>query len=96
MLHAVMLHSTPPKSYCLLTAITAMALAASIHGTDKAVMATGYRMLAKVKPQYMKVILDIINSPSPLKHMNAYVASLPEHILTMKVQQPALPMLDAG
>lgn len=96
MLHAVMHHSNSQKPYCLLTVITVMALAASIHGTDKAVMDTGYRMLGKMKPQYVKVILDIINSPSPLKHMNAFVASLPDRILTMKVQHPALPMLNAG
>jgi len=73
-----------------------MALAAKIHGTDKAVMATGYRMLSRVKPAYMQVILGIMNSASPLKHMNEYVATLPQHILEMQLQKPALPLLDAG
>lgn len=86
----------PPKRLCLLTAITAMALAARIHGTDKAVMETGFRVLANLNPSYQPVVLAIMNAPSPLKHMNQYVATLPPRILEMKVQSPALPMLSAG
>jgi hypothetical protein len=84
------------KRICLLTAITAMALAARIHGTDKAVMMAGYRVLAGLSPAYQPVVLAIMNSPSPLAHMNLYVANLPKRILEMKVSQPALPMLDAA
>ncbi|NRC34130.1 hypothetical protein [Pseudomonas aeruginosa] len=84
---------TPGKRVCLLTAITAMALAARIHGTDKAVMMTGYRVLAGLSNAYQPVVLAIINSPSPLAHINLYVANLPQHILEMKVSRPALPML---
>ena len=86
----------PPKRVSLLTALTAIALAARIHGTDKAVMATGYRLLAGLDQSYMPVVLAIINSPSPLKHINQYVATMPPQILTMKVCTPALPMLSAG
>lgn len=86
----------PAKRVCLLTAITAMALAARIHGTDKAVMMTGYRVLAGLSPAYQPVVLAIMNAPSPLAHMNLYVANLPQHILEMKVSKPALPLLDAA
>jgi len=96
MLPAVNRPTISPAEWGLLTAISAMALAAKIHGTDKAVMATGYRMLSRVKPAYMQVILGIMNSASPLKHMNEYVATLPQHILEMQLQKPALPLLDAG
>jgi len=37
-----------------------------------------------------------MNAPSPLAHMNLYVANLPQHILEMKVSKPALPLLDAA
>ena len=83
----------PAKRVCLLTAITAMALAARIHGTDKAVMMTGFRVLAGLSNAYQPVVLAIINSPSPLAHITLYVANLPQHILEMKVSKPALPML---
>ena len=83
----------PAKRVCLLTAITAIALAARIHGTDKAVMMTGFRVLAGLSNAYQPVVLAIINSPSPLAHINLYVANLPQHILEMKVSRPALPML---
>ncbi len=96
MFHPTLNPAPAPKMYCLLTAITAMALAAAIHKTDRAVMSTGFRLLPRIKPQYTHVILDIINSPSPLKHMNAYLVSLPVAILEMKTKQPALPMLNAG
>ncbi|BAW26695.1 hypothetical protein N0609_11675 [Pseudomonas aeruginosa] len=86
----------PVKRVCLLTAITAMALAARIHGTDKAVMMTGYRVLAGLSPTYQPVVLAIMNAPSPLAHMNLYVANLPQHILEMKISKPALPLLDAA
>lgn len=95
MLHSVM-RPAPPKPYCLLTALTVMALAARIHGTDKAVLKAGYRMLPRLKPQYLSVVLTIINAPAPLAHMNQFVATLPDSILTMKLNTPALPMLDAG
>lgn len=96
MLHAVFNRPTSPKPMCLLTAITVLALAARIHATDKAVMEAGYRVLPKLKPAYMPVVLKIINAPSPLAHMNQYVATLPDHILTMKTIAPAFPLLDAG
>jgi hypothetical protein len=83
----------PAKSVCLLTALSAMALAAKIHGTDKAVMKTGFRMLAGLDQAYQPIVLGIINAPSPLKHMNQFVATLPPRILEMKVQAPALPLL---
>ncbi len=86
----------PERPLCLLTAITAMALAARIHGTDKAVMATGFRMLSRIGASYQPVVLTIMNAPSPLNHMNNYVATLPKRILEMKVQQPVLPMLSVG
>lgn len=82
-----------PQPVSLLTAITAIALAATIHGTDKAVLATAYRMLPRVSPAYMPVVLAIMNAPSPLKHMNEYVATLPRRILEMKVPAPAPPLL---
>lgn len=59
-------------------------------------MMTGYRVLAGLSPDYQPVVLAIMNSPSPLTHMNLYVANLPKRILEMKVSQPALPMLDAA
>lgn len=96
MLHSVMRPANSPKPYCLLTALTVMALAARIHGTDKAVLKAGYRMLPRLKPQYLSVVLTIINAPAPLAHMNQFVATLPDSILTMKLKTPALPMLDAG
>ncbi|WP_162962059.1 hypothetical protein [Pseudomonas aeruginosa] len=73
-----------------------MALTARIHGTDKAVMMTGYRVLGGLSPAYQPVVLSIMNAPSPLAHMNLYVAKLPQRILEMKVSKPALPMLDAA
>lgn len=84
------------KRICLLTAITAMALSARIHGTDKAVMMTGFRVLAGVSPAYQSVVLAIMNAPSPLAHINVYVANLPQHILEMKVSEPALPLIEAA
>lgn len=96
MLPVVMTPLNPAKRVSLVTAITAMALAARIHDTDKAVMATGYGMLSRMNPAYVPVVLAIINAPSPLKHMNEYVATLPQQILEMKAQAPALPLLDAG
>ena len=88
--------TNPPKQVSLLTAVTAMALAARIHGTDKAVLATAYRMLPRLNSAYMQVLLAIMNSPSPLKHMNEYVATMPQRILEMRVKTPALPLLSAG
>lgn len=80
--------STPPvKPVCFLTAITAIALAGKIHGTDKAVIATAFRMLPRVGASYQDAVLAIMNSPSPLKHITVYVASMPERILTMKVNE---------
>ncbi|OZB34797.1 MAG: hypothetical protein B7X51_01000 [Pseudomonas sp. 34-62-33] len=73
-----------------------MALAARIHGTDKAVMMAGYRVLAGLSPAYQPVVLAIMNAPSPLAHMNLYVANLPQRILEMRVSKPALPMLDSA
>jgi len=96
MLHFVTQSSEAPKPYCLLTAITVMALAAKIHGTDKAVMKAGYRMLARLKPQYVPVVLRIMNAPAPLAHMNQFVATLPDHILTMKLTTSVLPLQNAG
>lgn len=93
MLLAAHNNPSPVKPICLLTAITAMALAARIHGTDKAVMATAYRMLPRVGSAYQGVVLKIMNSPSPLKHITVYVASMPEHILTMKVSSVLPPYL---
>ncbi|EPL60741.1 hypothetical protein B382_19400 [Stutzerimonas stutzeri B1SMN1] len=84
------------RRICLLTAITAMALAARIHGTDKAVMMAGYRVLAGLSPAYQPVVLAIMNAPSPLAHMNLYVANLPQRILEMRVSKLALPMLDSA
>jgi len=71
-----------------------MALVPRIHDTDKAVMMTGYRMLAGLSNAYQPVVLAIINSPSPLAHINLYVATLPQHIPETKVSRPALPMLE--
>lgn len=96
MLHSVSRPATSLKPYCLLTAITVMALAARLHGTDVAVMKAGYRMIPRLKPQYVPVVLTIINAPAPLSHMNHFVATLPDHILTMKLNTPALPLLNAG
>lgn len=96
MLRAVINPPIRQQPMCLLTAITVMALAARIHATDKAVMEAGYRVLSRLKPAYMPVVLRIINAPAPLAHMNQFVATLPDHILTMKVNSPALPMLDVG
>ena len=90
MLH-VATNPLPPVS--LLTAITVMALAAAIHGTDKAVLATAYRVLPRVKTAYMPVVLAIMNAPSPLRHMNEYVATLPRSILEMKVPAPQPPVM---
>ncbi len=87
---------SPAKQVSLLTAITALALAARIHGTDKAVMETGFRLLAGLSPNYQPVVLAIINAPSPLAHMNQYVATLPDKILEMRVKAPALPLLGTG
>ncbi|HDS1721775.1 hypothetical protein NPS53_09700 [Pseudomonas putida] len=96
MLLSVMRPANSLKPYCLLTALTVMALAARIHGTDKAVVKAGYRMLPRLNPKYVSVVLTIINAPAPLSHMNQYVATLPDSILTMKLNAPALPLLDAG
>ncbi|MQT58042.1 hypothetical protein GHO41_11880 [Pseudomonas sp. FSL R10-0399] len=96
MLQAVLNPTTAIKPMCLLTAITVMALVARIHGTDKAVREAGFRVLPRLKPAYMPVVLKIINAPAPLAHMNQFVETLPEHILTMKVSAPAMPMLDVG
>lgn len=96
MLQAIMSPPTPLKPMCLLTAITVLALAATIHNTDRAVINAGYRVLPKLKPEFMPVVLKIINAPSPLAHMNQYVATLPQRILTMKLNTPVMPMLDVG
>lgn len=85
--------ANPPMQMSLLTAITAMALAAQFHGTDQAVRATAYRMLPKVATAYMPVVLAILNAPSPLKHMNEYVATLPKRVLEMKTKTAPLPLL---
>jgi hypothetical protein len=85
----------PPKPVSLLTAITALALAARIHGTDKAVLFTAYRMLPRMNLDYMPVVLAVMNAPSPLKHIDEYVATLPSRVLEMKVKAPALPLLSA-
>ncbi|NVL49817.1 hypothetical protein F2S72_08700 [Pseudomonas syringae pv. actinidiae] len=87
----------PPRTQpmSLLTAITVLALAAHIHRTDRAVMEAGYRVLPRVNRAYIPVVLNMINAPSPLAHMTQFIATLPDHILTMKVNVPALPMLDA-
>lgn len=96
MLSSVASRPTRPPQLSLLTAITALALAARIHGTDKAVLATGYRMLSTLSPAYQPVVLAIMNAPSPLNHINEYVATLPQHILEMKPKAPAIPTLRAG
>ncbi|MCU9527489.1 DUF7740 domain-containing protein [Pseudomonas mosselii] len=96
MLHFVTQHAGATKPYCLLTAITVMALAAKILRTDIAVMKAGYRMLGRLKPQYVPVVLKIINAPAPLAHMNQFVATLPDHILTMKLTTSACPLQNPG
>lgn len=96
MFHPTLNPAPAPKMYCLLTAFTAMALAAAIHKTDKAVMFTAYRMLPMVKPQYRDVILVIINSPAPLKHLNAWLVSLPASVIGEQPKKPAMSVLNAG
>lgn len=95
MISVVMTAPMMQQRVSLLTAITAMALAARIHGTDKAVMLTGYRVLAGIAPDHQPIVLGIMNAPSPLEHMNQYVATLPDRILEMKPSAPAPLVLGA-
>lgn len=82
-----MTHPKPLSRLSLLDAITAMGLAAAIHQTDLAVQQTGFRVLWRLDSKYQSVVLAIMNAPSPLKHMQRYLGSLPEHILEMKVER---------
>ncbi|MBA1250148.1 MULTISPECIES: hypothetical protein [Pseudomonas] len=62
-------------------AILTLALAAEIHGTDKAVSQTAKRVAKALPGRYRQHMYDVINSPSPLRHIKLFLKTMPDDIL---------------
>ncbi|WP_435873449.1 MULTISPECIES: DUF7740 domain-containing protein [Pseudomonas] len=63
-------------------AIVALALVAEIHGTDRAVADAAKRYSKTLPRRYRQHMFDIMNSPSPLRHMKVFVRTLPDDIIS--------------
>lgn len=66
-----------------LDALVCVCLAMEIHKTDKAVRTTARRCAKKVSPKDRVYMMHIINSPRPVLHVQAFLITLPDHILNM-------------
>ena len=73
--------SRPVRVMTFTYAITTIALAASMHGTDKAVLKSMWTVLQHVEEQYRSLIVNMMAAPSPLAHINHYLNTLPAGIL---------------
>jgi len=71
-----------------LDALVCVCLAMEIHKTDKAVRTTARRCAKKVSPKDRLYMMHIINSPRPVLHVQAFLITLPDHILNMGAEKP--------
>jgi hypothetical protein len=62
-------------------AIVALALVAEIHGTDRAVAEAAKRYSKMLPRRFRPHMHDIMNSPSPLRYIKKFVATMPDEVL---------------
>jgi len=70
---------------CLTSALIGIGYAAALYEKDEAVRSAAKRALRAVPGRHRHVILDFINHKKPLLFAQVYFATLPDAILTMKV-----------
>jgi len=70
---------------CLTSALIGIGYAAVIHGKDDAVRASAKRVLTAVPGRHRRIILDFLNHKKPLAYTRTFFATLPDSIMTMKV-----------
>ncbi|HHX6290003.1 TPA: hypothetical protein ACVGJS_003589 [Pseudomonas aeruginosa] len=63
-----------------------LALAATIHRTDAAVVRTGKRLLKKVEGRDRQSIFDVINQKSPCRYIINHVKSMPDEVIFMDLE----------
>lgn len=66
-----------------LDAVLCLALASEIHNTDESIRRVAKSLLTKVPRRHRPEICHFLNSPRPLYYTQCYVATIPDHILTM-------------
>ncbi|MBH3441339.1 MULTISPECIES: hypothetical protein [Pseudomonas] len=68
-------------------AILALGLAAEIHQTDKAVAVTAKHLLKRLSRSERYHVFAVLNSVSPLEHVRLYIRSLPDELLTFRIEE---------
>ncbi|WP_407364277.1 hypothetical protein HKW97_22870 (plasmid) [Pseudomonas luteola] len=61
-------------------AVLSLALIAEIHGTDRAVAEAAKRFSKQLPRRYRQYMFDVMNSPSPLRHVRLFISTLPEDL----------------
>lgn len=63
-------------------ALLSLALAARIHGTDKAVSRTARLVVKRVAAQHRPIVANVLSAPSPCAMVRHIVATIPDWMIT--------------
>ncbi|AYN97087.1 hypothetical protein EAW52_25790 [Pseudomonas sp. LTJR-52] len=61
-------------------AVLLLGLIAEIHGTDRAVAEAAKRFSKQLPRRYRQYMFDVMNSPSPLRHVRLFITTLPDDL----------------
>ncbi|MBM3105518.1 hypothetical protein IIE18_10240 [Pseudomonas sp. V1] len=70
-----------------LDVIVCLALAATIHRTDAAVVATAKLLVKRVERRHRPSLFDVINHKTPMRFVIQHVMNMPDEVIFMDLQR---------